>query len=284
MPTARMHTTAALAAAALLFVPQLARAQFAASVAGYASGVGFQAGYTDPTRALGAPALTLDYQPWVDPFNPPYAATALVSIGAGGQLTLAFATPIVDAPWHRFGVDFIIHGNDGFLDIAWPNGVTDGSLFSSFEPPALSRVWVSADNAAFFELRPPAWASAQVDTYFPSDAAGTLGLPVNPALGPADFAGKDLAGIRALYAGSAGGTGFDLAWAVDAAGQPVSLDSVAFVKIEVLSGKVEVDAVVTVPEPAVGALLALGGTLWAAARRRVGARTCRPCRAGQPRL
>ena len=38
---------------------------------------------------------------------------------------------------------------------------------------------------------------------------------MNPALTAADFAGQDLAGIRALYNGSAGGAGFSLAWAID---------------------------------------------------------------------
>jgi hypothetical protein len=52
-----------------------------------------------------------------------------------------------------------------------------------------------------------------------------------------------------LYAGSAGGAGYDLAWARDARGRPVRLQQVRFVTIEVLSGRAEVDAVASVFTP-----------------------------------
>ena len=58
-----------------------------------------------------------------------------------------------------------------------------------------------------------------------------------------------MAGIRTLYNGSAGGAGFDLAWARDGGGAAVNLDSINYVKIEVLSGNAEVDGLAVVACP-----------------------------------
>jgi hypothetical protein len=81
---------------------------------------------------------------------------------------------------------------------------------------------------------------------------------------------KSLEGIRALYNGSAGGTGFDLAWAVDGDGNAVSLDSVSFIRVDVLSGRSEIDgfSAVMVPEPSTIVLAALGGFVLVCRRRK----------------
>ena len=70
-------------------------------------------------------------------------------------------------------------------------------------------------------------------------------VPVNPTLTNKDFAGLTLAGIRSLYGGSAGGAGFNLAWAQDTNGNYVNLPIARFVRVDVLSGKSQVDAVST---------------------------------------
>src|SRR5436190_1010413 len=74
-------------------------------------------------------------------------------------------------------------------------------------------------------------------------------LPSNSALRPSDFAGQTLEGIRALYLGSAGGEGYDISWAQDAAGHAVFLPAINFVRIEVVDGKSEVDGVAAVFVP-----------------------------------
>jgi len=100
-----------------------------------------------------------------------------------------------------------------------------------------------------------------VGTYFPTDGPGNPLLPVNPSLTTADFAGMNLSGVRSLYAGSAGGADYDLAWARDGDGNAVTLESISYVRIEVLSGRTQVDAIAVVPEPEAYALLALGTML-----------------------
>jgi len=86
-------------------------------------------------------------------------------------------------------------------------------------------------------------------------------MPVSPALSGADFAGKNLADIHSLYAGSDGGTGYDISWGQDLNGNSVLLDSISYIRIDVLSGKSEIDAISAVPEPSTLALILTGGFL-----------------------
>src|SRR5437763_6935301 len=62
-------------------------------------------------------------------------------------------------------------------------------------------------------LGAPASATS-VTPYSPPFSTSQL----NPALTGSDFAGLNLTGVRSLYNGSAGGGGFDLAWARDVNG------------------------------------------------------------------
>jgi len=250
------------------FAVSVASAQYADSVVSYVSGSGFASGYTDPTAALGEPSRVTPgaYGGPVDPFSPPYLSSQLVSIGAGGSLTLQFNSPIRHDVSHPYGVDFIVFGSAGFTIVNGDytgGGVTDGSLFAN--GLGITRVSVSADGHNFFTLN-PALAPA-VDSLFPTDGSGNFFRAVNPGLTTADFANLDLAGIRALYAGSGGGAGFDLSWAQDASGHGVILDSVNYVRFDVLSDKVEIDGVTVVPEPSLAAL-GLAGALLAWWRQR----------------
>jgi hypothetical protein len=264
-----------LALAGALFVPAISRAQFADNVVSYNSGTGFVPGFTDPTTALGAPsAQTVDPDPDfggtfpVDPFDPPYLTSQIVSIGAGGSLTLHFDKPIQNSAANPFGIDFIIFGNTGFQIINGDfsgGGITDGSLFGNNTGSTL--VKVSADGITWYTLNPA--LAPTVDGLYPTDGGGNPLIPVNPSLAASSFAGQGLAGIQSLYNGSAGGTGFDLAWAQNTNGDSIFLPSVDYVQIDVISGASEIDAVSAVPEPATGALLFSGvGLLWLQRRKK----------------
>jgi len=66
---------------------------------------------------------------------------------------------------------------------------------------------------------------------------------------PANQFGIDLM----IYNGSAGGAGFDLAWAQDGNGNSVDLPSADYIRIDVLSGRTQIDAVSVAPEPSASA-------------------------------
>ena len=282
----KLHSFAVtvVALSALLIPGGVARAQspspYAAAVTAYTAGTGVAAKYTNPNVALGEPSRVTpgDFGGPVDPFNAPYLESQLVGLGAGGSLTLRFDTPIRNDPAHPYGVDFQVFGSSFFVVtngfdanfnyIGTP--ATDGSVFG--DGAAQTRVSVSADGVTFFTLNPA--LAPQIKALFPTDGAGDFASPVNPALKSANFAGLTLAGLRALYSGSGGGAGFDLAWAQDSGGHSVTVDQAAFVRIDVLQGKAEIDGVslvrpfTAVPEPASWALAILGGLLLVALPRR----------------
>ena len=236
--------------AALSGVRNTQATQFAAEVVSYKSGTGFAtdwstgAGYTNVVAILGPPARETRGE-WggpVTPFSPPYQLDQVLSIGEGGEVTLKFARPIRDEPLNPFGLDFIVFGGTGFTitngDFSG-GGITDGTLFGQADGE--TRVSVSADGETWFVLDPK--QAPAFDGYWPGDGAGDFGLPVNPVLAKRDFVGGGLAKFTELYAGSGGGTGYDLGWAVDADGQSIALGQATFFRLEVLSGKAEVDAV-----------------------------------------
>ena len=256
----------ALASAGILCAHPAAAVLSADSVVEYRPGTGYQDGFTDPSAALGAPSKVTQDPTWgdsaVDPYNPPYLAGQVVSVGASGSLTVRFSTPIANNPGNPYGLDFILFGNSGFAvrDYNEANWKASGDLFGS--DAASARISVSPDGATFYTLTPS--LCPVIDGLYPTDGAGESQLPVNPALKGADFAGQDMAGIRALYAGSAGGAGFDLSWAQDDQGRSVNLAQASYVRVEVLSQKAEIDSIVAVPEPSVWALCLAGLGLGAA--------------------
>ncbi|MBI1842081.1 MAG: hypothetical protein HYR88_14680 [Verrucomicrobia bacterium] len=258
-----------------LLASALAAAPYADAVIDYTPGTTAVAGYQTPDRALGEPSRVTPFGPVdsaVTPFNPPWPSSQLVSVGAGGSLTLHLGERVRDDASHLYGVDFSIFGNNGFrvVDYSVPESswTTDGELFN-FDPPGSSKVWVSENNKDYFQLVPPPGTMVAVDGLFPTDGQGSFQQPTDPRLGPSALSGRTLAGIRSAYNGSAGGAGFDLGWAQALDGTPVKLDDgIEYVRIDVLQGKVEIDGVAVVPEPAWLALFAIGGLALRSLRKR----------------
>src|SRR6266567_4439795 len=240
-----------LALASLFLIPSVTRAQFANAVLSYDHGTGFAANFTNANAAIGAPTSGSS----VTPFAPPFSTSQIVSIGAGGSLTLQLSTPMVNSPANPFGIDLLIFGNSFFVvtNGSGSSARTSGAIFTS---SISTRVEVSADALTWFTLDPA--RAPIVGTLFPTDGIGDPGRAVNPALTSSDFAGLDLSGIRSLYNGSAGGARFDHSWAQDGGGNNVNLASIDYVRIDVLSGRTQIDAIAVVPEPSTWALGLVG--------------------------
>jgi hypothetical protein len=251
----RMKQVSLLVLAVASLVTTLRAGEFADAVVSYEPGTGTSPRFQHPAAALGAPSQVNPFGESTDPFDPPYGTNQIVSIGAGGSLVLRFHTPLLNHPNNAYGYDFIIFGNTGFIitnefsleTFNWiGTPATDGSLFAA--NPGDTRVSVSRDGATFYALNSA--IAPLADGPFPPDGAGDPHLPTMPGLTTADFAGATLDDLRTLYQGSAGGTPYDISWAVDAAGRIVRLPEINFIRIDVLSGKSEIDAVSAVTRKA----------------------------------
>jgi PEP-CTERM motif-containing protein len=277
-----MRAIALIAVCLLSLCPRLVSASpFASEVVSYTPGTNVQVGYTDPNQALGSPSRTTGtgaFDGDVTPFNAPYQASDLVSIGAGGSLTVRFDHPVYDDVSNPYGIDLLVFGN-AFLGLDFGTGKADGTLV--FAEPG--HIQVSQDGVHFVDA-----AGVFADSLFPTlgfqntpgpfDFGGTVPTsftkPVNPALTAASFAGLDIAGVSALYAGSGGGAGIDLG--------ALGLPWIEYVRVYQPAGdtfSTEVDAFADVPEP--GALTLLGvsawGVTWSRARRSRPSRRAAAC-------
>ncbi len=232
---------------------------FAAQVLEYHAGIGAEPDYTgDSSVVLGSPErYTGELSPFpgdVTMFSSPFGTNEILSIGAGGWVTVAFDAPMVNDPSHPHGVDLIVFGNTFFnLDFGDPNFPIVGIT------PEPGIVEVSADGSDWRPL------SCAADGLFPTQGyldSGEFGFPagsiptdflkpIDPTLTIGDFSGLTYSQALALYDGSGGGTPCDIAES--------GLMSASFVRVRVPEGanwSTEVDAFVRVPEPATLVLLA----------------------------
>ena len=214
---------------------------WADSVVSYVEGSGAGA-YDDPTVALGEPARVTGagIDPGaVTPFNPAWMPSEIVSVGTGGELVLRFDEPVTDDPGNPFGIDLLVFGNAFFIDTVYPFGVV-GGVFS--EGGAID---VSSDGVTWFTI-----PGVEADGLFPTlgyldsgpydvgpgELPSSFTRPVDPDLTMADMTGVDHVGLVAMYDGSGGGAGIDLA--------TVGLTSIQWVRIRNTGGAaLEIDAV-----------------------------------------
>ena len=217
--------------------------------------------YDDATAALGPPTALTGGDGWFIPISetvpivPVVAANRsyeVVTIGGGGSLTLRFSHPVADDKNNPYGIDLIVFGN-AFQTVSgggdWTNGDPEQTLVGGqvFAEPALVSVsqdgvwWYSFEDGPFADGFAPTagfrWDRIRRTWGEPLDPT----RPVDPALGPADCAGKNMAEMIDLYDGAAGGAGFDIG--------SLGLDWIQYVRIENLpdsSARSEVDAVADV--------------------------------------
>ena len=250
MPKSKLVSTLIAGAVALQSIVQAA-SPFATSIVDYNPGAGAAPGFSFPQAALGEPSRLNPFGEGTDPFNPPYGTNQIVSIGAGGWLIVRFHTPLLNHPHNLYGFDFTIFGNTGFVitnefdftTFDWIGvPATDGSLFA--QSTGQTRVAVSRDGVNYYPLDP--LLAPALDSFAPTDGEGDFHIPLDPGLVVADFSGATLADMRTLYLGSAGGASLDISWARDAAGLPVFLPEINFVRIDVLDGKAEIDGIAAV--------------------------------------
>ena len=219
----------------------------------------------EPTRFAGTPET---FGTATTPFSSAYRSYEIVSLGAGGSLTLQFDEPLVDHPLNPYGIDLLIFGNS-FYSIDFGAGTATG-----FIDVNIGKIEVSANGLDYVEIsggadgRFPTVGYLDVTDPFADTAGAVLSdftKPVNPA-SLANVAGLNTAQIIAAYDGSGGGSGIDLAGS--------GLNSISYVRISNPVGSlrtIEIDALAdvrAVPEPATIGLLALATIGISAMRRR----------------
>ena len=192
--------------------------------------------YDDPSVALGEPstyvkasatktfACSMVYSAWN---TTPDGQKVIVTLYTDAEIIVGFDHKVSDDPGNPYGVDFIVYGNAVFKantdEYVSPD--TDMTVCRIASPAGVldERVTVSVaqdPNGPWYTFNDGPWA----DDIYPTNPfawntqTGGWGekldwlKPVDPNLKLSDFADLTVAEAIELYNGSAGGTGFDLAW------------------------------------------------------------------------
>src|SRR5690606_9171040 len=96
-----------LTAFALVTPPLTSAANYATAVINYQPGTDAAPGYDQPGSILGEPSRFTpgEFGGPVDPFSAPWQPEQLLSLGAGGSVTIQFDQPVFDHPDNPFGLD-----------------------------------------------------------------------------------------------------------------------------------------------------------------------------------
>ena len=217
------------------------------AVVSFDPGMGATPGYDNPSVVLGPPEQMsgegTEWESVVSPFSPAWGPDEIVSIGLGGQLIIRFDEPVVDEPQNAHGIDLIVYGNPGFIDLTPPEGLC-GGIFGGDG----GTIEVSPDGIVWTEIPTvgadggwPTLAWIDAGPYDPH--AGTIPtdptLAMSPDVAIASATGLQWPDLVALYDGASGGTGIDLA----VTGMPM-ITHVRLAVPENAFFAVEVDAVV----------------------------------------
>lgn len=271
MPASR-SVACALALSSLAASPALAvdNDPWADAVVSYDAGTNAQPGFTNPFTALGRPERftgeALGFPGSVTPFASAFGTDEIVSVGAGGHLTLRFDTAVTDDASNDFGIDLILYGNSFFNvdDFFSPNPVVTGTAADggTIELSADGINWVTVPGLDADGALPTLGYADETNPF--GGPAGAIATDFRRAVDPSfDPVGLTFSEIVAGYNGAAGGTGIDIG--------ALGLSSVSFIRISNpfdATANIEIDAVVdAIPSPGSITLL-LGAPLLAGRRRR----------------
>lgn len=235
--------------------------------------------YDDPASVLGKPTTWIDgldvgatmacsmvYPAWN---TDPDGNKLITTITPGAQITVTFDHDIVDDPNNPYGIDFIVFGND----LYWGNGMVYSSTDMDEYTISSGYGWSDPGVVSVAQYLDGPWYTFETGPYFDTNTYPTQAFawdsetdtwaeeldwttPVDPDLDPAeDFAGLSVADAIDLYAGSAGGTGYDLAES--------GFDWIRYIRVESNgTSYTEVDGFADVaPVPIPGAVWLLGSGL-----------------------
>lgn len=237
-----------------IIVFSLFTSPWADTVISFDEGIGGSPGYNAPEAALGEPSRFTGEGIWpgvVSPFNAPWLADEIVSIGASGSIVISFNEPVTDDAANPWGIDLIIFGNSGCIDSSYPNGVVSG-LFSDdggkIEVSANGKEWVEIMTTLADGLWPTrGYLDSQPYDAIEGAEPSDFTMPVDPRLTLVDVMGLNHAELITLYRTSGGGTPVDLA--------ETGLSAISFARISVEANSklsVEVDGMADVYPQIVG--------------------------------
>ncbi|MBL8877757.1 MAG: hypothetical protein JNG88_01455 [Phycisphaerales bacterium] len=260
-------TATALAAASAVYAAD----PWADQVVSYSAGTNPEFGYENFNAAIGSPSritgASHGFPAPVTPFAAAWPNDEVVSVGAGGHLTVRFDEPIRDLASNAFGVDVLIFGNAFFADLPDFSGVVTG-LYE--DGPFM--VSVSKDGHVFVPLGQqfreglfPTLSYLDLNGPYdpqPGSVPSDYTRPVNPAITMNDLMGRTFAEVVALYAGSGGGIPVDI--------NSSGMSEISYLRIDVAADvefAPEFDGFAAVPEPSSSAIAIAGALIF---RRRRG--------------
>lgn len=261
--------------AALLMAGNASADDFATTLVGHSASLDGSGPYNDPNDLLGKPAQYCAGFPGTDHISiveSSWGDWYITTFDEGDWAVVKFDHHVTDDPNNPYGLDFIAYGNafyvgSGYVDDATDHGSYNltGRIFA--EPLKISvsqdgSSWYTYDSGPYgdslYPTNPWAWDQDLWDSTgngWTDEVENDFTLPVDPSLTLADMTAGTSKDAMDLYAGSAGGAGFDLAES--------GYEWIEYIKVEGVSGFAggEIDAfsdVAAVPIPGAVWLLVSG--------------------------
>jgi len=277
----------------------LGESSFATEVVGYSTDLNGSGLYNDPSAVLGKPT-TWFYDPFHGGFPPspqnehaklvesaynvgpaPENTKLLTSINNGSFITVKFDHRVENDSNNPFGIDLLVFGNQRYNIVGGDyvdNDTNMNTLIltggSVYERAVISVsqdgiTWYTYDSGPYAEdhMFPTQAYQWDADSATWTDEEMDWTKPVDPSLASTLFdGGISAAAAIAMYDGSAGGTGFDLAES--------GYDWIQYVKVAGLGENYGADIdgfadVAPIPEPATISMLVLGAVAMLRRRRGV---------------